>query len=328
LRDLLLINDDEVRDLLGMGDAIAAVGEAFRAFADGTATMPAKTYLDFSKYEGDLRVMPASIGSTYAGVKIVNSHAHNPERGLPAVIGTYLLVAQETGVPLSIIDATYLTAVRTGAASAVATKFMARPDVKSLGLVGSGVQAHFQMEAMLEVLEIKRVTAWAPSDDSDRRALFVKEVTDRFPGVEIDGTDDIAQAADADVICTTTPSRHPLVMDGTIKSGTHINAVGADGPGKQELDPALLKRARIIVDEWEQASHGGEISVPFSRGELKKENVAGSLPDVVSGALKGRTSHDEVTIFDSTGLAIEDIAVASLVYDKAVEKNIGTRITL
>lgn len=323
-----MINDDEVRDLLGMEAAIVAVEDAFRAFADGTATMPAKTYLDFSQYNGDLRVMPAAIGSIYAGVKIVNSHAHNPERGLPAVMGTYLLVAQETGAPLAIIDATYLTAVRTGAASAVATKYMARADSKSLGLVGSGVQAHFQLEAMLAVLDIKRVIAWAPSNDSERRGRFVVEMGGRFPGLEISGTDVIGDAADADVVCTTTPSHAPLVNDDTIKPGTHINAVGADGPGKQELEPALLKRSRIIVDEWEQAAHGGEINVPLSNGELEKEDVAGSLPEVVAGRLKGRESDDQVTIFDSTGLAIEDIAVASLVYDRALEKNVGKRMEL
>jgi alanine dehydrogenase len=328
LRELLLINDNEVRDLIGMKEAIVAVEDAFRAFAEGRATMPAKTYLDFSQYSGDLRVMPAAIGSTYAGVKIVNSHAHNPERGLPAVMGTYLLVAQETGVPLAIIDATYLTAVRTGAASAVATKFMARQDSKSVGLVGSGVQAHFQLEAMFAVLDIKRVVAWAPSNDSERRSRFVDEMAARFPDLEISGTDLIADAADSEVVCTTTPSHGPLVNDDMIKPGTHINAVGADGPGKQELEPALLKRSRIIVDEWEQASHGGEINVPFLGGELDKEDVTGSLPEVIAGRLKGRESDDQVTVFDSTGLAIEDIAVASLVYDRALDKNVGKRMEL
>lgn len=323
--EVLILSDSEVREALPVADAIDAIEHAFREFGEGAAIMPPKVYLDFPQYSGDLRIMPASLGSTYAGVKIVNSHPRNPDRGLPAVVGTYLLVSQKTGMPLSVLDATYLTAVRTGAASAVATRAMARKDSSSLGLIGSGVQARFQFEAISEVISVEEVFVWGPSSDVDRRDGFITEMRARYRANEWRAVEEVADASKADVVCTTTPSRQPLVLDPWILAGTHINAVGADGPGKQELDPAILRRARVIVDEWEQARHGGEINVPMARGEIGDDDIAGSLAEVVSGKIPGRTAKDEVTVFDSTGLAIEDIAVASIVYQRALEDGLGTR---
>lgn len=326
--EVLLLNYSEVAESLPIADAIEAVERAFKDFADGRALMPAKLYLDFPQYSGDLRIMPASLGSTFAGVKIVNSHPHNPQKGLPSVVGTYLLVAQETGMPVAFMDATYLTAARTGAASAVATRHMAKSGSSTLGLVGCGVQATFQFEAVAEVIAIGEVRVWAPKFDLDRRDKLLAEMRGRHPGPEWRAVDEVSEAVQVDVVCTTTPSREPLVSHSFISPGTHINAVGADGPGKQELDPKILKRSRVIVDEREQARHGGEVNVPLSKGEITQDDIAGSLADVVSGRIPGRTSEAEVTVFDSTGLAIEDIAVASIVYQRALEDGLGTRFDL
>lgn len=326
--EVILLKDQEVRDLLPVADAIDAVEQAFKDFAAGEAIMPPKVYLDFPRYEGDLRIMPAASGSTYAGVKVVNSHPHNPQRGLPAVVGTFFLVAQETGMPLSIMDATYLTGARTGAASAVATRHMARRGATVLGLAGTGVQARFQFEAISRVISVERVLAWGPSSDRERRDRFLDEMRTSHEEIEWRAAEEAGEAAGADVVCTTTPSHAPVVMDSSVGAGTHINAVGADGPGKQELDPAILRRARVIVDDLQQARHGGEINVAIRDNQITEADVAGSLADVVSGKIAGRTSGDEVTVFDSTGLAIEDIAVASLVYARALEGKAGTRFEL
>lgn len=323
-----MIGADDARRLLDMKDAIDAVEQAFRWFSEGSAQMPVKSYLNFEAHDGDLRVMPAAAGKKYAGVKIVNSHRRNPDKGLPAVMGTYVLVSQESGLPLSILDATYLTAVRTGAASAVATKYMARQEAASVGLVGSGVQATFQLLAISKVREIREVFAWSPEFDRSRRDAFLEETRPMFPEIDLIPADEIEKAAIADIVVTTTPSRGPVLMDSHIGPGTHINAVGADGPGKQELDPAILKRARVIVDELEQAWHGGEINVPLASGELSESDIDGSLDQVVNGDIPGRTSADEVTIFDSTGLATEDIAVAILVYERALKEGAGSEIEL
>lgn len=311
-----------------MADAIEAVQRAFVELVEGGAAMPAKTYLDFPRHGGDLRVMPASARDRYAGVKVVNSHPLNPEVGLPAVVATYILVSQETGLPLSIMEATYLTAVRTGAASAVATRFLARDDCKSLGLVGAGVQARFQLGAVAQVRELEKALVWSPPDDRERRDVFIEEMGRELPAVEFQPAEEVADAVAADVVCTTTPSRAPIVSGEWVREGTHINAVGADGPGKQELDPAILKEARVIVDEWEQAAHGGEINVPLGSGDISEEDIAGSLAEVAAGRLDGRRSDGEVTVFDSTGLAIEDLAVASLAYERALEAKAGKRLDL
>lgn len=328
MTQVLVLSDAEVRQLLGMPEAISAVEAAFRELGSGRASMPAKTYLQFPEHGGDLRVMPASAGLELAGVKVVNSHAGNPRRGLPAVVATYVLVSQETGMPLALMGATYLTAVRTGAASAVATRYMARAGSTTVGLVGAGVQAVFQLEAVAGVLAVGRVLLWGPGFDRERTEGCAREIGRRFPGLRVEIVEELAAAAAAEVVCTTTPSRSPIVPDDAVRPGTHINAVGADGPGKQELDPAILRRARVVVDEWEQARHGGELNVPLAGGEVGEEQVAGSLAQVVAGEVAGRTSPEEVTVFDSTGLAIEDLAVASLVYRQARKAGRGTLIDL
>lgn len=324
--DLLLLSDSDVRAGLVMNEAIGAVEDAFRDLAEGRANMPSKLYLQFPRFEGDLRVMPASLGDKFAGVKIVNVHAKNPQRKLPSVMGTYVLVSQETGAPLAVLSATWMTAMRTGAASAVATKYMARRNASVLGLVGSGVQARFQLEAIAEVAELAEVRVWGPASDRERVDLFVADMRARHPGIELRPVSRVEEAAGADIVCTTTPSRVPIVPDEAIGPGTHVNAVGADGPGKQELDPRILKRARLIVDEREQSMHGGEINVPLEKGEIDESDISGSLPEVITGRVPGRTSEDEVTVFDSTGLAIQDIALASVVYERAVKEGLGTKL--
>lgn len=326
MAEILLLSSSDVKGLLDIGEAIDAVEAVFTDFARGSANMPPKSYLLFPR--GDLRVMPASQGAEFAGVKVVNSHPENPRMGLPAVMGTYVLVSQDTGAPLAIMEATYMTALRTGAASAVATKHMARPDSSTLGLIGSGVQASFQLAGVASVMKLERALVWGPPGDVARRDEFIGTVSEVFTDITFEAADDITKAAAADIVCTTTPSKQALVPDEAIAQGAHINAVGADGPGKQELDVATLKRARLIVDEIEQATHGGEINVAVSKGDYQTSEVAGSLAEVVMGDVAGRVSNEEITVFDSTGLAIQDIATAALTYRKALEAGAGKKIEL
>lgn len=324
---LLVLTDSDVAALVGTSEAVDVVERAFADFGTGRAKMPPKVYLEFPDYRGDLRAMPAAVGDRYAGVKLINSHELNPRRGLPAVVGTYLLFSQETGIPVCLLAATELTAVRTGAATGVATRHLARRGSRTLGLVGAGVQARYQFQAVAGELPIERVSVWAPDSDGARRDAFVASMGAAHPDVQfVSGP--VEQAAGADVVCTLTPARAPLFPADAVRPGTHLNAVGADGPGKQELDPALLKRARIIVDERYQAVHGGEVNVAISTGGLKEVDLAGTLPDVVNGVVPGRTSEDEITIFDSTGLAIQDIAVAVLLYERALETGRGSHLDL
>ena len=328
MTELLVLTDAQVGELVDYGEAIEVVESAFRDFGQGRATMPPKVYLSFPRYKGDIRVMPAATGDRYAGVKLVNSHGENPSKGLPAVVGTYLLFSQETGMPLCLMAATLLTAIRTGAASAVATRHMARSDANSVGLIGAGAQAAHQLRAISLVRDIEEVFVWAREVDRERTAALVTDMQVEFPDLRIRAADSVVEAAASDILCTTTPSRAPLFPAGALGEGAHINAVGADGPGKQELDPEILKAGYLVVDEMDQAIHGGEVNVALHTGVISIAQIAGTLAEVLTAAIPGRTSPEQITVFDSTGLAIQDIAVAILVYERALERGLGSTVSL
>ncbi len=319
---VLLLKGSELRGLLSLPEAIDCVERAFRQKGEGRVQMPPKVYVQFER--GDFRVMPAymqALGA--AGVKVVNVHPGNPERGLPSVMATILLLDPETGTPLALMDGTWLTAVRTAAASAVATKHLARRDCERLGVIGAGVQARHQLQALLHVRPIREVRVW-----SRRGARKYAEEMSRL-GLDVVPVREPAEAVrGADLLVTATPSTCPLVKSEWVGEGTHINAIGADAPGKQELDPRLLRRAKVVVDDLEQASRSGEINVPLSKGEFRLEQVHAELGEIVAGRKPGRESEDEITVFDSTGLAIQDIAVAWEVYRRAKEKGMGQEVQL
>jgi len=320
--EVIWINDKNVKELLKMDEVIKAVENAFRYYGLGRIQMPPKVFLYFEKYNGDLRAMPAYILDTdEAGVKIVNSHPDNPKKGLPTVLATYILNDPRTGAPLALMNATYLTDIRTGAASAVAAKYLARKDSRILGIVGCGRQARTQLMAISEVFDIEKVLVY--DKNTEQCSLFRKDMEKL--GIEIVITD-IERVCGADILVTTTPVRKPVIKNEWIENGTHINAIGADAPGKQELESEILKRSRIVIDSWEQAHHSGEINVPLSKGEISRDDIYSELGEIVAGLKKGRESDDEITVFDSTGLAIQDVAVASLAYRKAIEKKVGVKL--
>ena len=319
----LWIGDDDVRHLLSMAEALEAVEEAFKQHALGKVQMPAKIYLNFTKYGGDLRAMPAYLEEMdIAGVKIVNAHPSNPSKGLPTVMAILVLNDPSTGAPLAIMNATYLTDMRTGAAGGVATKYLARKDSRVMGIIGAGRQARTQLLAVTEVADIERVKVSSRTiKDASKFVDEMRAVVD----VDMEACS-VEGACDCDVLSTTTPVRKPVVKEEWIREGTHINAIGADAEGKQELEPGILKKAKIFVDDMAQATHSGEVNVPLSEGLLSVEHIEGEIGEVIAGILRGRTKRDEITIFDSTGLAIQDVAVGRLVYKKALKKGLGRRL--
>ncbi len=320
--NVLWLADSDVRSLLSMDDAIACVEEAFREHGLGNAQMPPKIYLYFEK--GDLRAMPAYLTKQgIAGVKIVNVHPNNPSIGLPTVMAMLILNNPETGVPLAIMDATYLTDMRTGAGGGVAAKYLSRADSKVLGLVGAGRQARTQLLAISQARELELVKVASKSPEASHG--FKKEMS-RAVGCDIDVVG-VNEACDCDILATTTPVREPIIKNEWIKDGTHINAIGADAPGKEELDPRILMRAKIVVDDMKQAVHSGEVNVPLSKKLIREEDIYCELGKVVLGEC-GRESGDEITIFDSTGLAIQDAAVGKRVYEKAKKQGLGERLKM
>jgi ornithine cyclodeaminase/alanine dehydrogenase len=313
----LMLSQSDVRSVVTMDAALSVVERAFVAHGMGESVMPPKVYLSLPQHHGDFRAMPAYYAGS-AGVKWVNSHPENPERhGLPAVLALYILSDAETAVPLAVMDGTILTALRTGAAAAVASKHLARACPRTVGFVGCGVQSRFLLEAHRAAFGDIEVLAY------DRSV----EAADRF-AKEAGGTRaPIERVAAADVVCTSTPSRSPIVERAFVRAGTHINALGADAPGKQELDPRLLCDAKVIIDDWEQATESGEVNVPLHQGSYQRDRIHATLGEVLAGKKSGRVG-DEITIFDSTGLAIQDLALARHVYEAARAKNLGTLFEL
>jgi alanine dehydrogenase len=288
---------------LDIGQVNMAVESAFADHGRGLVQMPPKLYVTLPK--GDFRTMPAFLPSlAIAGVKIVNVHPDNPARGLPTVMALTVILDIETGQPVAIINATRLTDMRTGAAGAIAAKYLSAKKEIVLGVVGTGKQAEAQVTAISRELKIREVRIWGRNPD------HIRKFADRFMEFPCLSAS-LENACDCDVLVTTTPSRSPLIRSEWIHSGTHINAIGADGPGKEELDPVLLRRAQVFVDDPAQAIHSGEINVPISGGLYRPDEIAGTLGEIVIGKKK-RENSDRITIFDSTGLAIQDLAIAKI----------------
>lgn len=318
----LILSHHDARALISMSEAVPAVEDAFAAHARGTARMPSKVYLSLEQHHGDFRAMPAYFpgdDSASAGVKWVNSHSRNPEKhGLPAVMAVYILSDPDTAVPLSIMDGTLLTAARTGAAAAVASKHLARKNPRTIGFVGCGVQSRWLLDAHKVLFGALEVLAHDVR--SDAAVSFAGEVGGRAVSLE--------EACACDIVCTSTPVREPVIKRAMIKKGTHINAMGADAPGKQELDPNILFDAKVVIDDWDQATHSGEVNVPIHDGIYDPKKIHATLGEIAIGKSLGRVSDDEITIFDSTGLAIQDVALARVIYAAARKRGIGTEIAL
>ena len=267
--DVLVLNQDEIKSLLNMKDVINAVRKVFIAKATGKVQMPPKSYLHFEKYNGDLRVMPSYLEENdTASVKIVNSHADNPNKyNLPTVMALVTVFDPKTGAPLSVMDGTYITAIRTGAAAAVATEYLARKDSKVLGLVGAGVQAIPQLSAINEVSELSEVRAY--DIDPKRRKEFVSIAETRY-NLKIVNCPTIRECVEkSDIISTITPVKNPIVKDGWINEGVHINAMGADAPGKEGRDVRRGQQKAPLRDAQTNAKTSGR-----GTGQVKREGCS------------------------------------------------------
>ena len=324
-REVLIIPDSQARRLLNMEETIETVEQVFREKGYGRTQMPPKMYLTFDEYRGDVRVMPSFLQTMdSAGVKIVNVHPDNPAKfGLPTVMAVIVLVDPRNGLVSSIMDGAYITSMRTGAAAAVATKYLARKDSKVLGLVGAGVQARTQLMALSRVLpDLEEVRVWSLPESTIDAFIDEQKKLYSFGFNRCRSCEDCV--AGSDVVSTVTPATTPMVPFGSVSKGTHINAMGADAPGKEELDPRVLLNAKIVVDDMLQAIHSGEINVPISKGVLRESDIYGELSEIVTCTKKGRESDSEVTIFDSTGLSLLDVSAATIVYKKARRENVCT----
>ena len=322
--EVLWLSQEEVKSVIDMRSVMQVVEKAFRQHGLGKVQMPPKSYIYYTAYNGDLRTMPAYLEEeNITGVKIVNVHPENPTFGLPTVMALIVLISAETGAPMAIMDGTWLTDIRTGAAGGIAAKYLARSDSKIIGMVGTGNQAKTQLEALCEVFDPELVKVTSRTKKSCEQ--FIRYFKGIKPS-DIRYEEKIKNVCDCDILVTTTPTRKPIVKAQWIKEGTHINAIGADAVGKEELDPELIIHSKIIVDDMVQALHSGEVNVPLSKHYISENDIHAQLGEVIVGLKPGRINEEEITIFDSTGLAIQDVASAHLVYERAVSKGIGRQV--
>ena len=319
----ILLTQKEIKKLLPIQKTLSIVEASFRAHGLGKVLLPPKLYLTLPK-TGDFRAMPAYLSSPECcGIKWVNVHPQNRLRHLPTVMALIILNDPATGFPLAVLDGTYITQMRTGAGGGVAARYMARRDSAVLGLVGCGAQAETQLLFISKLFRLKKVKFWGLTE-ADRIKFYGKM---KKSGLPLQPTDTARETViDSDIVVTTTPSTRPIVHRDWVKPGTHINAIGADAKGKEELEVSLLKVSRIVIDDWHQASESGEINVPFAKGMISKKNIYGSLGEIVCGKKKGRMNRSEITVFDATGLAIQDVSVAWVVYHEAKRRGIGKEI--
>jgi alanine dehydrogenase len=329
--ETLILTDDEVKKLLSFSEVVEAVESAFKQKGLGRVQMPAKIYLYYKKYGGDLRAMPSFLEDLdISAVKVVNVHPENPRKnGLPTVMAVIVLIDPSTGAPLAIMGGTTITDMRTGAAGCVAAKYLARKDSKVVGLVGAGAQARTQLMALLELYKnLEEVRVWSRTEATKEK--FAAEIQQAYgDAVQVVSAASVGKAVEgADIVVTTTPSRTPLVRDDMVSAGMHITCIGADAVGKEELDPSILKRAKIVVDDWAQASHSGEINVSLSRGLITRENVWAEIGEIVAGLKPGRQRREEITVFTSTGLAVQDAVSAKIAYSKAIANKVGRFIKI
>ena len=318
---MIVISEQDARALVSIEAAIEAVEQAFAAMARGQA----RNYPVVRELVGHRdAVFGVKTGCDTAapilGLKAGGYWPHNLAQGLGNHQSSTLLFDPDTGRASALVSANYLTGVRTGAASAIATKHLSRPDASVLGMIGAGVQSQYQLRATLAVRPIRKVCAWNPS--ADKLAAFGRLVQEL--GLEFEAADRQAVAASADILITVTPSKQALVERSWVRPGTHISAMGADTRGKQELDPLLVAAAVLFVDEAAQAISIGECQHAFSAGLITEQSFRGSLGQVIAGLCDGRRSASEITLFDGTGVALQDLVVADLAVRLAKQRQVGS----
>ena len=325
--EMLWLTEEEVRSLLTMDEAIIAVEKAFYDHGMGQTQMPPKSYIYFTRYDGDLRTMPAYLeGQDLAGVKIVNVHTRNQEMGLPTVMALLVLNSPKTGATSRHHGRDLSDEHAHGRRGRCGRQELsARQNSHVVGMIGAGVQARTQLLGLSRQFQIEQVIV---SDSSLERARSF--VDDARPILDCDylTTASPEEACQCDILVTTTPSRRPVVQDRWINPGTHINAIGADARGKQELESSLTKRSKVVVDDLTQAVHSGEVNVPISEGVLAPQDIYAQIGEILTGKKKGRISDEEITIFDSTGLGIQDVAAGDAVYRKALNSGLGIKLKL
>ncbi|MCX6250699.1 MAG: ornithine cyclodeaminase family protein [Bacteroidetes bacterium] len=323
----LILNKNEVASVLDMKACMNAMEEAFSELSNGTAVLPLR--IGIAPPDGISLYMPAYLKQMGAlACKVVTVYKNNPAKhNLPTTIGKVLLQDPLTGDVLCIMNGGYLTAVRTGAASGVATRYLSRKDANQVaGIFGSGVQARMQLWAITEARQISKAIVFDISDEA--ASNFIADM-DKKLNIEIIKAKSPEEVLAADIICTATSSSAPLFDGNKIKEGTHINGIGSHTPNARELDTAIVKRSKFIGDSREACfKEAGDIIIPVAEGAITESHFYAELGEIITGKKPARTNEKEITIFKSNGLAIQDVAAAHLVYQRAMAAGIGINVEI
>jgi len=324
---MLILTRSDLEKVLSMKDVIEVVERAFVELAKGTAILPMRASVALSKTEGWMGVMPAYLermGSL--STKIVTVFDKNLEKGVPTIMATVMLNSGETGAPLAMMEGTFITAMRTGAVTGVATKYLARKDAKTVGVFGAGVQARTQLRAVCAVRNIEK--AFVCDVIEERAGVYADEMAEKLciPVEKCNPNDMVKQS---DVIVMATTAKTPVFDGSVVKPGTHLNLIGSFKPWVREVDEMVIKMSKIVVDQKSAAlEEAGDIIIPLKAGKITEEHIYAELGELVTGIKPGRTSDSEITLFKSVGLGIQDCAAAWLAYTKAKEKKLYKEIDL
>ena len=313
----VILTESDVRALLPMPDLIAAMARALAEYSAGRVEQPVRTVLQVGAERAFFGVMPAALDDPpVAGAKLVTVYHRNHERGLPSHLATIVLLDHATGALDAVVDGRYITEARTAAVSAVSVQQLARPDARTLAIVGSGVQARSHLEAIRHVRSLADVRVWRPN--ADRRAAFARTAAAET-GLPIRAMASASEAVrGADLVVLATASKTPVIADADVAAGAHIAAVGACRPDEREMPPALVARARVVVDSRAGAlQEAGDLLLAIADGAIDASHIAAELGEVVAGGAPGRTSAGDVTIFKSLGMAVEDVVAARLALERA-----------
>jgi ornithine cyclodeaminase/alanine dehydrogenase-like protein (mu-crystallin family) len=325
---LRVLSAEDVRRALPMREAVEGMKAAFAQLSTGRATVPLRTPLEVPAHNGVTLFMPAYLADDdRMAIKIVSVFNDNPSQGLPLIHALVVVVDASSGRPQAAIDGTYLTALRTGAVSGAATDLLARPDAAAAAIFGAGTQGRTQLEAVCAVRPISE--AWVYDPNPEQAQTYAEEMSERLAlPVRAAGVPSVALER-ADIVCTATTSSTPVFVDRDLGPGVHINAVGAYTPEMQEIPAETVVRAKVVIDQREASmAEAGDLIIPMKQGLIGKEHIYAELGELVAGIKPGRTAADEVTLFKSVGVAVQDVAAAAAVLAAAERLGLGVEVAL
>lgn len=325
---MLVLSEKEVQSLLNIEELIPVLEQAHVQFSTGKTVMPVRLVVPLAEIKGRLTSMPAylSVGNAL-GMKVVTYFQENPNRGLPAILATISLYSAETGKLLALMDGSTITAIRTACASAVATKVLASPEASVMGILGAGVQARCHIRALCKVRHMTTIRVYSPSGKSGQA---LKEDLEPEVGVEIEAVDSAVEAVrEADLLVTATTAREPILSADWLKPGVHINAIGSHRPDLREIDPTTLSRAKVVVDSRAAImAECGDILLAIKEGAITEDHIYAEIGEVLASKKPGRKGAEEITLYKSVGIAVQDVATAHLVYQKALDRKVGVRVEI